>query len=130
MRQSLKIGIILLGMLGFFGVTKISYQHWIEASSCPMLGAIPACYVIFIAYAMVVVSMLLSAQRQKKVFIFFWLPVIILALLGTMGELTGLAACPHTETGIPKCYFSAILSALIGLLAWFYFKIEGDYTNR
>ena len=124
MRKYLRFGIILLGVLGFIGVTKISYQHWIGASSCPMLGAIPACYVIFVAYAMVVISMFLPMRRQKKVFIFFWLPIIILALLGSAGELTGLAECPHTETDIPKCYFSAMLSALIGFFAWFYFKIK------
>lgn len=129
MKQFLKAGIVLLGILGFIGVTKISLLHWTEASSCPMLGIFPACYIIFIAYAMVVLSMFFPYVKQKKVFLFSWLPIIILALMGSVGEITGLASCPHTESGIPKCYFSAMLSMVIGLLAWFYFKIETKSTK-
>ena len=86
-----------------------------------MLGTIPECYIIFIAYAMIVISMFLPKKIQKKVFIFFWLTIIILALLGSLEELTGLAECPHTGIGIHKCYFSAIFSTLVGIFAWFYF---------
>ncbi len=70
---------------------------------------------------MVVISMFLSADKQKKIFIIFWLPIIVLALIGSIGELTNSMQCPRTEAGTPKCYFSAIYSAIIGVLAWFYF---------
>lgn len=121
MQLILRIGIILLGIIGFIGVTNISYVHWSGESSCPMLGVVPACYVIFVAYAMVVVSMFLK-DNAKKIFLIFWLPIIVLALIGSVGELTNLMQCPHTADGTPKCYFSALFSGMIGVLAWFYFK--------
>jgi len=122
MKQFLKTGIIGLGILGLIGVSKISLLHWTKESFCPMLGIFPACYIIFIAYAMIILSMFFPYKKQEKVFLFSWLPIIILASIGSLGELTNLATCPHTNTGIPKCYLSAFLSIVIGILAWFYFK--------
>jgi len=121
MKLALRIGIIILATIGFAGVTNISYAHWIGESSCPMIGIIPACYIIFIAYGMVIVSMFLK-KNAKKIFLIFWLPIILLAVVGSIGELTNLAQCPHTQEGIPKCYFSALFSGVIGVMSWFYFK--------
>lgn len=121
MKALLHIGIIILAAIGFAGVANISYMHLTGESLCPILGVIPACYVIFVAYGMVIISMFLK-ENAKKVFFIFWLPIILLALLGSIGELTNLAQCPHTQEGTPKCYFSALFSGIIGVMAWFYFK--------
>lgn len=123
MKNILHLSIIILGTIGFFGVTQISYVHAIGQESCPMLGSIPACYVIFVGYAMVIASMIPNISKARMIFLIGWTPVIVLALMGTVGELTQTMQCPHTEKGTPKCYFSAAYSAIIGVLAWFFFKV-------
>jgi hypothetical protein len=124
MKMALRISITVLAILGFIGVSKISYVHAIGESSCPMLGTLPACYLIFFAYGLIIISMLPKITKAKMIFTIGWLPVIVLALMGTVGELTQTMSCPHTETGIPKCYFSAAFSAVIGILAFFHFKVS------
>ena len=123
MKNILRVSIILLSAIGFWGVSKISYIHFIAEESCPMLGVIPACYVIFFAYGTMVLSVLFNIPNMKKIFTIAWLPVIILALMGTFGELTHTVRCPHTDSGLPQCYISAGLSGFIGLLAFWYFKL-------
>ena len=114
--------IIILGLLGFFGVSQISYLHFTKQESCPMIGQVPACYVIFVGYFLIVLSMLLKVSNKKMIFLIGWIPVFMLALIGSIGELTDTLQCPHTKTGIPKCYFSAIYSAIIGFFALYVFK--------
>ena len=121
-KNILSLSIVILGLIGFWGVSKISYLHFSGHESCPMLGMLPACYIVFLGYFMIVLSMLPRIPRSKMIFIIGWLPVIILALVGTAGEVTQTMSCPHTNTGIPKCYFSAVFSAAIGILAFFHFK--------
>jgi len=122
MKNILRFSVIILGAVGFLGVTQISYVHAIGQESCPILGSIPACYLIFIGYAMVIASMLPKISRARMIFLIGWTPVIVLALMGTVGELTQTMSCPHTEAGTPKCYFSAAYSAVIGVLAYLFFK--------
>ena len=122
MKTTLRISIIILALLGFIGVSKISYIHYIGEESCPMIGILPACYLIFIAYAMVVVSMFPKIKKAKTVFIIGWLPIIVLALIGTVGEITQSMQCPRMDSGFPKCYLSAVFSIIIGILAWLFFN--------
>ena len=121
MKKILSFSIILLGIIGFWGVSKISYLH-LTGESCPMLGVMPACYIIFIGYAMIILSMLPKVPKPKILFLLGWTPVIALALMGTIGELTHTMQCPHTATGIPTCFLSTTFSATIGLLAYLFFK--------
>lgn len=116
----LKLVIIILSSIGLWGVGGISLIHWHGEASCPMLGSMPACYLILIAYGVMFVSMWLSINKITiLLFLSGWLPVILLALIGVAGELTSTLACPPSEIGIPKCYFSALLAMMIGLLYWF-----------
>ena len=121
MKNILRISIIILGLIGFVGVSKISYEHF-HGNSCPMLGMIPACYVIFVGYAMIIISMIPKINRAGLIFIIGWTPVIVLALMGTVGEWTHTVQCPRTASGNPACYFSAGYSTLIGVLAYWFFK--------
>jgi hypothetical protein len=89
-----------------------------------MISSLPACYVILIAYSLIVLSMYPRLQKALLVFLIGWVPVTILALTGALGELTGMLQCPHLENGIPQCFISAAFALTIGLLAWFLFKTE------
>jgi hypothetical protein len=120
----LRTAIFLLAGIGVLGVGRISVIHWTGEAFCPMISSLPACYVILIAYSLIVLSMYPRLQKALLVFLIGWVPVTILALTGALGELTGMLQCPHLENGIPQCFISAAFALTIGLLAWFLFKTE------
>lgn len=114
----IRVLMILLTGLAVWGVGNISYVHWLGESACPMLGPVPACYVILIAYSLILLSLLRMTRFSRTLFLLGWVPVFVLAMIGIVGELTGTLSCPASAIGIPKCYFSALLSAGIGVLYW------------
>ena len=119
-----RTSIILLASIGVLGVGRISINHWTGEASCPMIGPLPACYIILIGYSLIVLSTYPRLQQAFLLFLIGWVPVILLALTGVVGELIGVLQCPHLEIGIPQCYISAALALIIGLIAWLLFKIE------
>ncbi len=119
-----RTAILLLASIGVLGVGRISVFHWTGEASCPMISSIPACYIILVAYSLIVLSMYPRLQKAILVFLIGWVPVTTLALSGVVGELTGLLQCPRLENGIPQCFISAAFGLTIGLLAWLLFKIE------
>ena len=120
----IRLAIIILGGLGFLGVGGISLSHWSGEASCPTIGSLPACYVILIGYGLILLSLLVKPKTSVVMFLIGWVPVIGLASVGVVGDLTSTIACPSSELGIPKCYFSAALSVAIGVLYWKLYKIR------
>jgi hypothetical protein len=119
-----RTAIVVLASIGVLGVGRISVIHWTGEAFCPMISSLPACYIILIAYSLIVLSMYPRLQKAVGVFLVGWVPVITLALAGVVGELTDILRCPHLENGIPQCFISAAFGLTIGLLAWLLFKIE------
>ncbi len=119
-----RTAIVLLASIGFLGVGRISISHWTGEASCPIIGSLPACYIILIGYSLIVLSMYPRLQKAFVLFLIGWVPVVMLALTGVVGELTDVLQCPHLENGIPQCYLSAALALIIGLLTWSLFKIQ------
>jgi len=119
-----RTAIVLLASIGVLGVGRISISHWTSEASCPMMGSLPACYIILIGYSLIVLSMYPRLQKAFVLFLIGWVPVAMLALTGVVGELTDVLQCPHLENGIPQCYLSATLALFIGLLTWLLFKIQ------
>jgi hypothetical protein len=95
-----------------------------------MISSLPACYIILIAYILIVLSMYPRLQKALILFLIGWVPVTSLALSGVVGELTGLLQCPHLENGTPQCFISAAFGLIIGLLAWPLFKIQALKSHR
>jgi len=119
-----RTAIVLLASIGVLGVGRISIIHWTGESSCPMISSLPACYLILIAYSLIVLSMYPRLKKAVGVFLVGWTPVITLALTGVVSELTDTLQCPRLESGIPQCYISATLALIIGLLAWVLFRVQ------
>ena len=124
MSKLIRAIIIVLAVLGMWGVGNISLSHWSAEETCPMLGPAPACYLILAGYTLMFASMFAPLKISLPVFIIGWTPVILLALAGVVGELTATLSCPASSIGIPKCYFSALLSAAIGLLYWCFYHMQ------
>ena len=119
-----RTAIVLLASIGVLGVGRISIIHWTGETTCPMIGSIPACYIILIGYSLIVLSMYPRLQKASVLFLVGWVPVVMLALTGVVGELTDVLQCPHLENGTPQCFLSAALALTIGLPAWFLFKFQ------
>ncbi len=119
-----RTAIVLLASIGVLGVGRISIIHWTGEASCPMIGSLPACYIILIGYSLIVLSMYPRLQKASVLFLVGWVPVVMLALTGVVGELTDVLQCPHLENGTPQCFLSAALALTIGLPAWFLFKFQ------
>lgn len=95
------------------GIIPISFTHWQTGAACPMLGPLPACYLVSICYAAMGLAAVLWNKPLNGLFFAGAAPVILLALIGTSLELSGRATCPRSETGLPLCYLSLIASIMM-----------------
>lgn len=118
-----RLAIILLSAYAIISVSPIVHLHWTGKVACPTIGIIPACYLVLVAYSGILLSVVLplvikSFTQSKLLFLVSWIVVSGFALMGIFGEVTNLWHCPKTATGIPKCFFSAGLALIIGVLYW------------
>jgi hypothetical protein len=115
--------IILLSVYAIMSVFPIVQLHWSKQVSCPTIGVIPACYLVFLGYVGILLSVLLTLffktfSKNNVLFLISWLIVSLFAVMGVFGEFTNLWHCPKTTTGIPKCFLSASVALIIGGLFW------------
>jgi len=80
-----RTAIVLLASIGVLGVGRISIVHWTGETSCPMIGSLPACYIILIGYSLIVLSVYPRLQKASVLFLIGWVPVVMLALTGVVG---------------------------------------------
>lgn len=102
----LRVVIGLLALIGLAGVLPVSLAELSSESDCPHLGAIPACYLVNVAY----VTMLITALNRRfwSLWYFFagWALVFILAATGSVLEILGYGTCPRTGSETPMCFLS------------------------
>lgn len=115
---------LLLSVLGVYEAFKISDLHFNAVESCPTIGFLPACYVVFISYSLMSLGWI-GVLSQKIAFltkyrsVFFWIgftPTFLLALTGIIGETFGFIECPETPNHFPKCFISFSFVLVIGAL--------------
>lgn len=100
---------------GLLGATRLSYVTITGGVPCPSIMGFPACYIIFLAYA----SMLLAILQKKRswsrpVFASGLAVAISFALPASLMEVFREGTCPSSASGIPLCYLSLALCVLIG----------------
>jgi hypothetical protein len=104
---------IAISALGFWGATRLSIDEWGTAGSCPDIG-VPACYLVAIAYFLILVSCLnLNKSYYRKLFFTGITVVLGLAVVGSFRQATGMAQCPETGSGFPMCYISLSMAMAI-----------------
>lgn len=106
------------------GLIPISFAHWQTGVVCPMLGPLPACYLVSACYAAMGLAAVLWNKRLNGLFFAGAAPVILLALTGTSLELSGRPTCPRSETGLPLCYLSLIAGIMMLVVFLFALKRE------
>ena len=109
--------LIVLAGLGTVAGLRLSIEHLQHGEVCPVLGPIPACFIVFAGYALILAAAIfIKRGHAKKLFYTGWTPVFLLALMGVTLELTKGHVCPEGAFGIPQCFFSlAMVLACLGL---------------
>ena len=123
------IALWLLLALGFLGGLKISYENF-TGSPCPYIAFIPICYVVTIAYGLMIASVTIRNHACKHYFFCVgWGGAFVIALTGSIAEvMAGGGVCPASGGGVrsagtsgavPLCFAS--LALLLVILVLFLF---------
>jgi len=121
-----KVVLWVLLLLGFLGAVKISYANF-SGSSCPHIGFIPICYVVLVAYGLMILSQLIPNLFCKHyLFSAGWGAAFLIALVGSIAEVVaGGGVCPTSggsgirgasAGSIPLCFASLAMLIIILIL--------------
>ena len=69
MTNLLRIVLAILALIGIFSGGNLSLTHFHTGDTCPELGPIPACYLVFLAYVGVFVSALVTQHLARRIFL-------------------------------------------------------------
>ncbi len=124
-------GLLIVGIVGGL---KVSIGNF-TGQSCPHLFAVPICYVVTIAYGLMLGSLMINNKGCKHHFFCGgWALAFIIALFASLAEFfSGGGVCPSASSGgiragssavIPMCYIS--LGILVVILVLY---IQGPYRR-
>lgn len=114
--------LILIAGFGSLAGARLSLDHLTQGEICPVIGPIPACYIVLLGYLCVLVAAIrLSKSGSKQLFYIGWAPVFMLAFAGVIMELTQGDICPKGPVGIPQCYISFVMA---GLCWWLFYYAQ------
>ncbi len=129
---TLRLGIVVVASWVLAGLAPLILDELRGIDACPMLGPIPACYLVGCGYFAMAVAVIFSPRRLTALFLLGWVPVFLLALSGSTLEILGRPTCPTSPSGAPLCYFSLAVASLL-LLAFLFgrhFQRAVDTTYR
>ena len=119
MKTVMRVLLFLIVGFGFYSSTRLAWREWTTGEACPVVGSVPACYVAFAGYLVMLIGLIAvsTGARMHRVFHTGLSVAGGLALIGTILELVNGNVCPRVGS-IPMCYISLAMSALIGVLFW------------
>jgi len=122
-----------LVIFGFVSAAKLSIEN-MNGVTCPSLFSIPVCYVVTVAYGLMLGSLIINHNGCKHHFFCMgWGIAFVIALLASLAEMFGGGGvCPSSTgglrggsaAGIPLCYISLVFLVIILVLF-----IRGPYQN-
>ena len=125
----LRLGLFVFSLYVLSGIIPISIKQFQSGGACPLIGPIPACYIVSVAYTAMGVAAILWTKKLVWLFILGALPVIGLALSGTTLELFGHPTCPRSESGLPLCYLSLVVGLMMAIVFLIVLKIEKSQSH-
>lgn len=106
MKFAMYILIILIVGFAIFGTSGLVIEEWNNGGICPKIIGIPACYIVLLCFIGGLLAHLVNINWANKLFFASIGIVTLIAISGTVGELTGLTKCPKTAGGTPMCFIS------------------------
>ena len=94
---------------------ELSFDDWMKKKKCPKILGIPACNIVFVSFLMAFICHFLNTLITNQVYFLFIGISGLIALVGSITELTGKTICPKTESGTPMCYFSLAFSIVLAI---------------
>ncbi len=98
--------VILILLFAIYGTWGLALHDYKVKDVCPKILGIPACYIVLVCFSGALLSHLISFDKANLAYFGFVGLVTLIAITGTMGELTGMMKCPRTSGGIPMCCIS------------------------
>lgn len=116
-------------ILGLYGALSVSYSTITGSAPCPFISGLPICFIVAAGYATMLFSSVVKAfPAARRMFFAGWVPVFILASVGTALEVLNGNTCPKTDGGIPFCYLS--LGLVIAVVALFVSGRKGNTSAQ
>ena len=117
--------LLLLIVIGFWGGLSVSLVNFTGQNACPNLAGLAICYVVTIAYGLMLISLFLKQASHYVLFSSAWGVTFLIALLGSGLEISIGGVCPTTSFMLPLCYVSlAMCLAIMGLYLTVWFRRE------
>lgn len=130
MRAVSRILLLVLSVFGTLAATQLVVSHLQTGAACPLLGLIPACYIVAIAYALIFVSGLVINRRHSvKLFLAGWASVFGIAVIGVALELMRGDTCPAGPANIPQCYISLTMALMCAVLFCLAYPRQPKHTS-
>jgi hypothetical protein len=95
--------LLLFAIYGAFSLLVIDFE---TKNIWPKILKIPACYIVFILFLLTFMSHVFQNYFGGLWHYAFLAIPFLLALSGTVSELSGKVVCPRSAGGIPMCYIS------------------------
>lgn len=113
----IKIVTVLLWVFigfGLLGGINVSYANFTGTQACPNVAGVAICYLVTIAYALMLISLLMQKTVYRfGLFISAWSITFLIALFGTGLELSIGSVCPKMDNLLPLCFVSLVLCLVI-----------------
>lgn len=98
------IAIIVFSIYGSFNLSKVDFR---KKNICPKVFGIPACYLVFLFFVLGLGGHVFQEYLGGDLWYYGFIAVpFLLALGGTLTELSGKVICPRTPGGTPMCFIS------------------------
>lgn len=103
-KKIINYSIYLVFIFGILGAGNLAFTEFLHQGTCPRLGIIPACYIIFACLLIPFVAHIFN--KGKVIYFLFVSFALAIATYATVGQLIGKVQCPKMENGFPMCYIS------------------------
>lgn len=109
--------IVIVLLIAINGSLSLSIIEFNKKNVCPKIIGIPACYLVLMFFVLTLVAHILQSTFSTNLWFYGFVGFpFLMALGGTLTELSGTVICPRTPGGIPMCYISLGMCILLILL--------------
>lgn len=107
MKLAIFIIIIAILLFSIYGSFNLSMVDFAKKDVCPKVFGIPACYIVCAFFILALAGHAFKGYLGRDLWYYGFVAVpFLLALGGTLTELSGKVICPRTPGGTPMCFIS------------------------